>query len=707
MGTFIDYCRRFRYGLNGFFLMEKDRIALWLPVMFGVGIGFYFSLPTEPLLTTTLCIFVCACFFVWDCRRNTVYLFAAVFFLLFCAGIFFTQLRVFSLSEPRIKMRTGLLSVTGTVQDVQEYPDGRGRLILKNIRIGSFPDWKTPAKIWLNLPTGLQMPQTNDLIETEAFLSTPYPAGTPDGFDFSRLLYFRQIGAIGSVHSDFKILKQSGSSTVRNAVNRKIDTVLPADTAGVAKALITGSTKSIPLDIVQNYRDAGIAHILSVSGLHMSLLAGLVFAVTRTLLALIPAAALYWNTKKIAAVISLIVCFAYLHLSGASYPAQRAFIMLAFALTAILFNRRALSVVSLAWAAFFILLFFPESVCSAGFQLSFAAVTALICAYEAGVGKYTRLLEKKESFLFYFLSCLAAIALTTIIASLATAPFTVFHFKRLPVYSLIGNLLSSSVTGLWVMPALTAGTIMMPVGMEKPFLTLASYGISLINRSAEITAGLPHAVYQFPPMPFWGLMMAVFGGLWACLWQGRHRLWGLAVFCCSLTTPFFTALPDMYVSLSAAAFRNKENMLVFKEGSSDQMMKKAWLEENRQEQELTTICPYGLCLYEKNGLKIGYAHNKIGAYDACQMTDLDALFITEDSQDECPAKHQYSRSDILKAGAYTVYARPDGLKILSVAREKGYRPWTVSYPLITFSGEIRNMTTPVNYKITARLKQKD
>lgn len=243
--------------------------------------------------------------------------------------------------------------------------------------------------------------------------------------------------------------------------------------------------------------------------------------------------------------------------------------------------------------------------------------------------------------------------------------------------------------------------------MERPFLTLASYGILLINKSAEITADLPHAVYQFPPMPFWGLMMAVFGGLWTCLWQGRHRLWGLAVFCCSLTTPFFTALPDMYVSLSAAAFKNKENLLVFKEGSSDQMMKKAWLEENRQEQELTTICPYGLCLYEKNGLKIGYAHNKIGAYDACQMTDLDALFITTDSQDECPAKHQYSRSDILKAGAYTVYARPDGLKILSVAREKGYRPWTVSYPLITFSGEIRNMTTPVNYKITARLKQKD
>lgn len=197
-------------------------------------------------------------------------------FLHCSAPVFFHTAACFSLSEPRIKMRTGLLSVTGTVQEVSEYPDGHSRLILKNVRIGSFPDWKTPAKIWLNLPAGQQTPQTNDVVETEAFLSTPYPASTPAGFDFSRLLYFQQIGAIGFAHNDFKILKQSGSSTVRSAINQKINDVMPADTAGVAKALITGSAKGIPLKIVQNYRDAGIAHILSVSGLHMSLLAGLV-----------------------------------------------------------------------------------------------------------------------------------------------------------------------------------------------------------------------------------------------------------------------------------------------------------------------------------------------------------------------------------------------------------------------------------------------
>lgn len=707
MHSFIDYCRRFEYRLNGFFLDELDRISLWLPVMFGAGVGFYFSLSEEPLLTTTFCVFVCACFLTWDCRKNAVRLLVCEFILSFCAGLFFTQLHVFSVSEPRIKKRTAPLSVTGTVQEVLEYPEGRSRVILKDVRIASFPDWKTPAKIWLSLPAGLQAPRTNDLIETEAVLSAPQTAGTPTGFDFSRQLYFQKIGATGTARNGFKILKKSNVSTVRGIVNEKIGNAMPAETAGVAKALITGSAKGIPLDIVQNYRDAGIAHILSVSGLHMSLLAGLVFAVTRTLLALIPPVALYWNTKKAAAGISLIVCFAYLHLSGASYPAQRSFIMLAFVLTAILFNRNALSVVSLGWAAFFILLFFPEALCSAGFQLSFAAVTALICVYETGIGKYVRLTEKNESVLFSFLSCLVAIALTTVIASIATAPFTVFHFRRLPVYSLIGNLLTSSVTGVWVMPALTAGTLMMPFGLEKPFLLLASFGISLINKSAETTAALPHAVYLFPPMPFWGLMTAVFGGLWFCLWRGRPRLWGLPVFFFSLTTPFFTPLPDMYVSLSAAAFKNEENLLVFKEGLSGQILKRNWLEENRQERELTTVCPYGLCVYEKNGFKIGYAHNRTGAYDACQMTDLDVLFATVDLQDDCRIKRRHARGDLLKAGVYAVYARPNGLKISSVAQEKGFRPWTISYPLTTFSGEIRNMTKPVDYKIKVKLKQKD
>ena len=240
----------------------------------------------------------------------------------------------------------------------------------------------------------------------------------------------------------------------------------------------------------------------------MSLLAGLAFAFVRTGLAFFPRVALYHDTKKIAAVCALTLCLFYLFVSGASVPAQRAFVMIAIALTAVLLNRRAISVTSIGWAAFFLLLFRPEALLSIGFQLSFAAVAAIVCAAEAAVNRYTRLSAKKEGVGFYLLSCFTGVCLTTLIASVATAPFTMFHFSRLPVHALIGNLLCSAAVGFWVMPCLTAAALTMPFGWESPLLVLAGYGIGFINRAAMFTANLPHAVADFPPMPFWGLIAA-------------------------------------------------------------------------------------------------------------------------------------------------------------------------------------------------------
>ena len=184
---------------------------------------------------------------------------------------------------------------------------------------------------------------------------------------------------------------------MRDKINRRIDAVLPESTRNIGKALITGNSKGVPFETYQNYRNAGIAHILSVSGLHMSLLAGIVFFIIRTVLSLIPYVSLRWNTKKTASFCALMICFFYLQISGMSYAAQRAFIMVALMLSAVLLNRRPLSVVSVAWAAFFVLLFSPESLVSPGFQLSFSAVTALICVYETGIKKYVSLSEKKSN----------------------------------------------------------------------------------------------------------------------------------------------------------------------------------------------------------------------------------------------------------------------------------------------------------------------
>ncbi len=693
--------------LNGFFLSQQDRLGLWLPVVFGAGIGCYFALPFEPPVAVPACFFIASCFLLFDCRKNKALFLSALYPALFAGGFFLTQTRSFVLSAPSIKLRTGMKPLNGTVSDVVSFSDGHSRLVLDNVAIGSMAGWQTPDRIWLSLPAEATAVRRGDVISAVARLSVPPQAVTPSGYDFGRTLYFKKTGAIGRAMPDVKIVKPAARSFARDAIDAKIAAVLPPETAGVAKALVTGGTKNVPFDIVENYRDAGIAHILSVSGLHMSLLAGMVFAVVRTLLALIPTVALRFNTKKIAAVAALAACFCYLQISGASVPAQRAFIMLAFVLGAVLCDRRALSVVSLGWAAFFILLFCPETLFTAGFQMSFAAVVALVCAYESGAGRYVQWLAKKEGMTFYILSCIGAIVLTTLIASIATAPFTVYNFRRLPVYSLAGNLLSSTVTGVWVMPSLAAATVAMPLGWEKPFLILAGYGISLINRAAAWTASLPDAVVLFPPMPLCGLLCATFGGLWLCLWRGRARWWGLPVFLFSLVTPYFTPMPDMYVAELNAAFRGDDGKLVFREGAAGEMLKKRWMEDNGQTGGETVLCPYGLCVYEKNGYKIGYAHTKIGAYDGCERADLDVLFVAAGFYDKCRPKQVFFRSELTKAGAYVVYATPKGLKIDSVADIKGYRPWTVAYPVITLSGEIRNMTIPLKYAIKAKTVDAD
>lgn len=658
-----DRRRRFLYACGDFLTDQRDRLALWTVVFFATGAGVYFRLPSEPSPWLTAAFSLCSVFLVFDAPKNTLKRWFALFSCLFCLGFAAAQIRTFSVSRPKIKIRSGVVSITATVDETREVPAKDARLVLKDVRIGGYADWKTPEKLLLTLPAAYKVPSKGDVISARARLAAPRPPETLDGFDYARSLYFQKIGAVGKIVEKPEILRRSSRFYPRRVINKRIDAVLPADTGGVAKALVTGGSSNVPERVAQAYRDAGIAHVLSVSGLHMSLLAGLAFAVARTGLAFFPRVALYYDTKKIAAVCALILCLSYLFVSGASVPARRAFVMIAFALTAVLLNRRALSVASVAWAAFLLLLFRPEALLSVGFQLSFSAVAALICAAEAGVDRYVRLSAKKESVGFYLLSCFAGVCLTTIIASAATAPFTLFHFSRLPVHALIGNLLSSAVTGFWVMPALTAATLLMPFGLEKPLLVFAGHGIDLINRAALFTANLPHAVAVFPPMPFWGLSAAAFGGLWLCLWRGRVRLWGVLPFCLALASPFLAQKPDAVVTKTAVLVRN-----------------------GRGDLSPVENCPYGFCRVAANGSDIGFARNKTGAFDACAAEGLSAVFIGVRFDEPCKTARVFSSRSIEKAGAFYVYSGKDGPEIKPAG--EGFRPWSTAYPAVSPSAEL-------------------
>lgn len=656
-----------RFLITDFFAAQADRLIFWLPVAFGAGIGVYFGLQSEPFYLYTCFALLFAAFFQWDCRKSPEARTFALFILLFVSGFFAAQTRTIAISRENIKARMKTTLVSGTVDQAVRLPDLKARLVLKDLTFDGKADWRTPEKIRLNLLADSAVPDVGDKIEVKALPNPPAVKTDKSGYDAARTLYFEKIGGTGTARSPVKIIEKASETTLRRIIAKRIEAVFPPRTANIAKALVTGESKEIDPALADAYRNAGIAHILAVSGLHMTLIAGFVFFLIRSLLALSVTLSLCFNTKKIAAFCALAATFGYLKLAGTPISGIRAFIMLSFALGAVFFDRRALSVANVCWAAFLILLFMPEALLSVSFQLSFAAVVALICAYEAGIDKAVRRLEQSESVALYLLAFALGILLTSLIAGVATAPFAAYHFKRIANYTLLGNLLTTTVAAAWVMPCLFAAVMLMPFGADAPLWKLAGIGIETISRAAEFTANLPHSVTLVPAMPFYGLMSAVFGGLWVCLWRGKARLLGFIPFCFAFATPYLTAKPDMMMTRTIAAFRQPDGVLSFTKG--DKFTQSGWLSSAGTTEFTATNC--ALCLYEKDGVLLAYARTKTAAKQACGTIDF--LFV----KSGCEQAVQ-----IPETGALFVYVENGKVRTEHVGGE--HRPWSPSFPTIRF-----------------------
>lgn len=656
-----------RFLITDFFAAQADRLIFWLPVAFGAGIGVYFGLESEPFYLYTCFALLFAAFFQWDCRKSPEARTFALFILLFVSGFFAAQTRTIAISRENIKARMKTTLISGTVEQAVRLPDLKARLVLKDLTFDGKADWRTPEKIRLNLPADSAVPDVGDKIEVKALPNPPAVKTDKSGYDAARTLYFEKIGGTGTARSPVKVVEKASETTLRRKIAKRIEAVLPPRTANIAKALVTGESKEIDPALADAYRNAGIAHILAVSGLHMTLIAGFVFFLIRSLLALSVTLSLRFSTKKIAAFCALAATFCYLKLAGTPISGIRAFIMLSFALGAVFFDRRALSVANVCWAAFLILLFMPEALLSVSFQLSFAAVVALICAYEAGIDTAVRRLEQSESIALYLLAFALGILLTSLIAGVATAPFAAYHFKRIANYTLLGNLLTTTVAAAWVMPCLFAAVMLMPFGADAPLWKLAGIGIETISRAAEFTANLPHSVTFVPAMPFYGLMCAVFGGLWVCLWRGKARLLGFIPFCFAFATPYLTAKPDMMMTRTIAAFRQPDGVLSFTKG--DKFTRSGWLSSAGTTDFTATNC--ALCLYEKDGVLLAYARTKTAAKQACGTIDF--LFV----KSGCEQAVQ-----LPETGALFVYVENGKIRTEHVGGE--HRPWSPSYPTIRF-----------------------
>jgi competence protein ComEC len=477
---------------------------------------------------------------------------------------------------------------------------------------------------------------------------------------------------------------------LRLGIADRIRAAVPGTAGAVAAALITGDRSAIPEETIQAMRDSGLAHLLAISGLHMGLVAGILFFGIRLVLALVEPVALRLSIKKAAAGCAFAGALVYLLLSGATVPTQRAFVMTGIVLAAVLLDRTAISLRLVAWAAMVVLLLQPESLMGPSFQMSFAAVLSLVAAYEGLRGPMRRWRAGGGAARKVALY-LAGLALSTLVAGTATGVIALHHFGRFSVYGLVANLIAIPLAGFWIMPWGVLACVLMPFGLEDLALTPMAWGIDLMLDAARMVASWPGASVQVPAMPGWGLALAAFGGIWLCLWRGPVRWVGGAGVLAGLLSIALTQPPDVLIDGGGKliAVRTADGGLSLSSRRAGRFVARIWQErggdadasawpETASADGRLTCDSIG-CLYRAGGRTVALVRDERAFADDCVAGTV--VVSTVPARWHCRgADRVVDRFDLWRNGAYALWLDRDGVRVLSVREARGDRLWTRAPP---------------------------
>jgi competence protein ComEC len=691
---FIGQLIRFRARLAEWSAAEQSRIGLWSPVLLGAGAAAYLLMLSEPpFWVAPLLMAAAAGAFMTEKARL-----GAAAAMLFAAGFATAQVRTASVDAPSLSRPINFATVEGRLRAVDEAPKSR-RLIIDVHSIEGIAKEATPKRVRVSWRGRDFAVSPGDIIVLRASLSPPPAPAAPGGFDFARQLYFQGVGAVGFAVSAPEVVPERSRPLIaamrarveglRVRLAARIWAASPDDAGAIVAAVVTGKREAISDRADAAFRDSGLAHLLSISGLHMGLATGLIYFALRALLALIEPVALTQPIKKWAALAALFSGFLYLLISGGAWPAQRAFIMTSIFFIAIIADRRALSLRNVAIAAFVIILMAPEAVLHPGFQMSFAAVTALIAWYEWASARADP--ARSFSALARLRRYVAGIAVTDVIASAATAPYALFHFNRAANFGLPANVISIPLMGFWVMPAAIVAMIAMPFGADAPFWRLAAGGVDVMLRLAEWTKALPGAVTVFPSWPASSIAVLTIGGLWLCLMSAPWRLGGLAALPAAAALIGANPHPDFFLSDEGdnvgALVRTEtgaERLAVFDMRKS-KFDARVWMEEAGIDVEKYAAaalrdffpCDASGCVLATGEARVAVSGDRSGLDDDCARADLVlALYVVpKNDRQGCEAR-LIDRRDAWEKGAHALYVRDRVFRVETAAARRGNRPWT-------------------------------
>jgi len=679
-------------------IAERARWSLWLPVFMGAGIGVYFWLTFEPPLWFGPIALVLAVATCLAALYRGQMLAPAATFAAIALGFSLAQFQAWWADAPKLTHELGPVIVEGRLMSVDPLPEGT-RIVLAPSRIARLTPQATPLRVRIRLRhEDISTLLPGDWLSVRAILLPPPGPAMPGAYDFERRAYFDQLGAVGFALGQTETIAgpdgsgpnrwQSLIQATRTVMTARIRAALPGPTGAIASALITGETHAIPPADAGAFRDAGLAHILVIAGLHMGMVAGIMFFAARALFALIPVLALRYSTKKWAALAALAVTFLYMLLSSATVSSRRAFVMIALMLCGVLLDRVSVSVRTLAYAAVCVMLLSPESATGPSFQMSFAAVAGLVACYEA---LRPRLSEwhahagfARRAGLYLF-----GIALTTVVTTLATMPFTIYHFNRFPLYSIAANILAVPITGFWIMPWAILACLAMPFGFEAFALTPMGWGIAAVATIAHGVTELPGAVLRVPSMPPAGLVLLAVGGAWLCIWLRPWRLLGLGAMAAGYASLLFVAPPDIVISGNDKLFavRAADGSYLPSRTRGALSAEEVWTRRaaaelgakwpvQGQSADGRLSCDTSACVYRKDGRAVVFAHNREAVRQKCR--DADLMVSPVAAHYTCRETALIDSVDTWKKGSHAVWLEPDRIRIETVSDGRGARLWARS-----------------------------
>jgi competence protein ComEC len=529
-------------------LLEAERAQLppWIVVGLGSGIAAWFALDEPRQWQAFLCLASALALVGFALGRGRAGRALAWFALAATLGCALVWARSTAVEQPRLTRAT-VAQLEGRV-DAVDHLAARGK-----VRLTVIPTTAVlPPRIRLSIdedkaPAGIA---PGAQIAVRARLAPPPPMALPGTYDFARDAWFRGLGAVGKTLGPVTVERAGearGLDRAREGLRGHIEQRLPASPAGIAVALATGDQNAVDQDDADAMRRAGLTHLLSVSGLHIAAVVAFAMFLSLKLLALSEWLALRFNLVLVSAAVAAAAGIGYTLLTGAQVPTVRSCVAALLILGGIALGRDALSMRLIAVGALVVLLFRPEALAGPSFQMSFAAVTAIVALHSTAWAR--RLLQRRdEGIVARTARSLLGIVATGLVVEIALAPMALFHFHRAGLYGVFANIVAIPLTTFVIMPTEAAALAFDAFGWGQPFWWLCGLAIDALLRLAHAVASTSGAVALLPSMPAWAFALMMGGGIWLCLWNTRLRLIGLVPVMIGAMAAALAPSPDVLVT---------------------------------------------------------------------------------------------------------------------------------------------------------------